>query len=273
MPPVPVAVPPPQRYANEDIEDKKAVEQLYNKVTKSSSSKLVSKSLQTKTGGHQQLLDEDDDNHNDDLYAQDSLIQTTDLSPGNGQVHSEAGFYENVGFEGAEIGGGGGKADNPAFSGGSDRTFKAANGFNFGNDSFITVGEALDFSTSKDDANAAAAAAETMSASEALYDVPRSNRRVSSKLLERQQQQLQQLQQQQQQLEDQPLSEAIYVNDGFVGGVDVDNTYDVPRNDDFVLIGEVLPENYDVARTRDSLSTIEEEHQVRAKNLYKMHQP
>ena len=253
MPPVPVAVPPPQRYANDDIDDKKSVEQLYNKVTKTSSSKQASKSLQTKTSGHQQQhLDDDDDNHNEDLYAQDSLIQTTDTAPGEGQLHSEAGFYENVGFEGTEVAGG--KSDYPAFSGGSDRALKATNGFAFSNDSFITVGEALDFTTSKDDANAAAVG-DTVLPSEALYDVPRSNRRVSSKLLERQQQL-----QQQQQLNEQQLSEAIYVNDGFVGGVD--NTYDVPRNDDFVLIGEVLPENYDVARTRDSLSTIEEEHQV-----------
>ena len=252
MPPVPVAVPPPQRYANDDIDDKKSVEQLYNKVTKTSSSKQASKSLQTKTSGHQQHLDDDDDNHNEDLYAQDSLIQTTDTAPGEGQLHSEAGFYENVGFEGTEVAGG--KSDYPAFSGGSDRALKATNGFTFSNDSFITVGEALDFTTSKDDANAAAVG-DTVLPSEALYDVPRSNRRVSSKLLERQQQL-----QQQQQLNEQQLSEAIYVNDGFVGGVD--NTYDVPRNDDFVLIGEVLPENYDVARTRDSLSTIEEEHQV-----------
>jgi hypothetical protein len=65
------------------------------------------------------------------------------------------------------------------------------------------------------------------------------------------------------------LNEAIYVNDGFVAVAEnnYDNTYSIPRNDDFILIEEALPENYDVARTRDSLSTIEEEHQVLV-NLY-----
>ena len=68
-------------------------------------------------------------------------------------------------------------------------------------------------------------------------------------------------------LEKQLATEAIYVNDNFVviEKEEVDCTYDVPaatRSEDLILIGESLSESFDVPRTRDSLSTIEEEHQV-----------
>jgi hypothetical protein len=66
MPPVPVALPPPSRYANEEKvhSDKskrdRAVESLYKTVNKSSpKSKHVSKSLQTR-----------EDENIEDLYAQ-----------------------------------------------------------------------------------------------------------------------------------------------------------------------------------------------------------
>ena len=95
---------------------------------------------------------------------------------------------------------------------------------------------------------------------EALYDVPRSNRRVSlaTAATAASTKQL---------LEKQLATEAIYVNDNFVviEKDEVDCTYDVPaatRSEDLILIGESLSESFDVPRTRDSLSTIEEEHQV-----------
>ena len=246
MPPVPVALPPPQRYANEDKPSQ--VEQLYNKVTKSEPS---TKSLQTSR--HPEMIDEDDGIANDDLYAQDSLIQADNRDRDDRGVHEEAGFYENVGYEASEAS----KREAETTSGGQERFKPASTIFGVSEDSFITVGEALerdepDWKSPKDQS--------VENSAEALYDVPRSNRRVSSKQLEKQQlhkDEGKQLQKQQQQLGQLP-SEAIYVNDGVVAGV-----VDV----DFVLLGEVLPENYDVARTRDSLSTIEEEHQVSGQTI------
>jgi hypothetical protein len=96
---------------------------------------------------------------------------------------------------------------------------------------------------------------------EALYDVPRSNRRVSlataAATTAANKQQL---------LEKQLATEAIYVNDNFVVSEkeEGDCTYDVPaaRSEDLILIGQSLSQSFDVPRTRDSLSTIEEEHQV-----------
>ena len=261
MPPVPVALPPPQRYANEDKPSQ--VEQLYNKVTKSEPS---TKSLQTSQ--HPEMIDEDDGIANDDLYAQDSLIQADNRDRDDRGVHEEAGFYENVGYEASEAS----KREAETTSGGQERFKPASTIFGVSEDSFITVGEALE----RDEPDWKSPKDQTVeNSAEALYDVPRSNRRVSSKQLEKQQlhkDEGKQPQKQQQQLGQLP-SEAIYVNDGFVAGVvDVDATYDVPpttttRNDDFVLLGEVLPENYDVARTRDSLSTIEEEHQVSGQTI------
>jgi hypothetical protein len=122
---------------------------------------------------------------------------------------------------------------------------------------FITVGEAL---TDYPESNGSKSPQQQQQltaaekAAEALYDVPRSNRRVSSTAAPALPKQLEK------QLEKQLASEAIYVNDDFEGS-GVESTYDVPRNDDFAF---PVPDNYDVARTRDSLSTIEEEHQVRA---------
>lgn len=264
MPPVPVALPPPQRYANEDKPSQ--VEQLYNKVTKS---KPSTKSLQTSQ--HPEMIDEDDGIANDDLYAQDSLIQADNRDRDDRGVHEEAGFYENVGYEASEAS----KREAETTSGGQERFKPASTIFGVSEDSFITVGEALE----RDEPDWKSPKDQTVeNSAEALYDVPRSNRRVSSKQLEKQQlhkDEGKQLQKQQQQQLGQLPSEAIYVNDGFVAGVvDVDATYDVPtttttttRNDDFVLLGEVLPENYDVARTRDSLSTIEEEHQVSGQTI------
>ena len=258
MPPVPVALPPPQRYANEEKEDKSSgssssinsgaqlVEQLYNKVTKS---KHVSKGLQTKVISHQ---DEEEDNI-EDLYAQDSLIQADNIAEEGTQ--EEAGFYENVGYEIDE------KTNKKEITQPAIATLesnKSSAGFGLPSDNFeqkfITVGEALAFSESGKNSPTSTAAVDK--SAEALYDVPRSNRRVSSSKTASTSKQLekQQLQQQQQ-------SEAIYVNDSFVAAAN-DSTYDVPRNEDFILLEDALPESYDVARTRDSLSTIEEEHQV-----------
>ncbi len=128
---------------------------------------------------------------------------------------------------------------------------------------FITVEEALTIANENSSNGGKKSPVVEHSAAEALYDVPRSNRRVSSltAVLSKQQQQ-QQLQE-----EEQLISEAIYVNDGFVAAQDC--TYDVPRTEgDIILLpGENLPESYDVARTRDSLSTIEEEHQVDKGNI------
>ncbi len=266
MPPVPVALPPPQRYANNEEKDKssKSVEQLYNKVTKS-----TSKGLQTS----RVIGNEEEDDNVDDLYAQDSLIQVGEhFHVEDKGLHEEGGFYENVGFEIADSNHHQSKKElqqqqqqqqqpkqqhQQVYTGSVDS--KKLNNFvanakplsdNF-EQKFITVEEALTVANESSSSNGGKKSP-IIEAAEALYDVPRSNRRVSSLTAVSAKQQLQ---------EEQLISEAIYVNDGFVAAQDC--TYDVPRTEDIILLpGENLPESYDVARTRDSLSTIEEEHQV-----------
>ena len=266
MPPVPVALPPPQRYANNEEKDKsnsKSVEQLYNKVTKSSSSS--SKGLQTSRA----ISNEEEDDNVEDLYAQDSLIQVAEhLHAEDEGLHEEGGFYENVGFEIAENNHHQNKKEfqqqhQQQVVTGSVESKKLNNFVATGKplsdnfeQKFITVEEALTVANESSSNGGKKSPVIEHSAAEALYDVPRSNRRVSSltAVSSKQQQQLRQ--------EEQLISEAIYVNDGFVAAQDC--TYDVPRTEDIILLpGENLPESYDVARTRDSLSTIEEEHQVR----------
>jgi hypothetical protein len=261
MPPVPVALPPPQRYANEEKDDKSSsssnnsaqIEQLYNKVSKS---KHVSKGLQAKVISHQ----EEEEDNIEDLYAQDSLIQAENIAVEG--IREEGGFYENVGYEIEE------KTNKKEIIQPVTvlESNKSSAGFGLASDSFdqkfITVGEALAFSESGKNSPTSTLSTAVDKSAEALYDVPRSNRRVSSSKTASLPKQLEKQQQQKQQQE---LSEAIYVNDSFVAAAN-ESTYDVPRNEDFILLDDALSESYDVARTRDSLSTIEEEHQVYLKD-------
>ena len=99
-----------------------------------------------------------------------------------------------------------------------------------------------------------------------LYDVPRSNpRRVSpTRLLTQANDEI---------INSAPLdftAEAIYVNDSYsndivsvvVNSVEEEQAldqYDVPRNNK--TLRDFIPQDYDVPKNRDSLSTIEEEHQ------------
>jgi len=202
-------------------------------------------------------------------------LQAIDVIP----KPSNGGFYENVGF-------------------GSAKMDTKGNGFTTstyveedldGDDKFITVGEALSSSStlSKSDTKYGTSAskdyknelethnnenisvtkkgdAETV---QPLYDVPRSNpRRVSpSSLLQSASETLANA------IPSDFAAEAVYVNDGYtndlvssmMNSVNEDqlgfDQYDIPRSNK--NLSDLIPQEYDVPKNRDSLSTIEEEHQ------------
>ena len=204
----------------------------------------------------------------DSLQAIDAIHQVQ--KSGNG------GFYENVGF-------------------GTPKMDKKENGFSSpyveentdGDDNFITVGEVLSNSSSlskkhsknrinaneKDEGenhlnkNIAITDKEDRETTQPLYDVPRSNpRRVSpTSLLQSATETLAAA------IPSDFAAEAVYVNDGYgneivssmMNSVNDDqlafDQYDIPRSNK--NLSDLIPQDYDVPKNRDSLSTIEEEHQ------------
>ena len=230
-----------------------------------------------KNGGGVKSNDKKSSRNNFDSHEEEFIdsLQAIDVipKPGNG------GFYENVGFGSAKMD----KNDN-AFTT-STYVEEDING----DDKFITVGEALSNTSSisksqskngkeklKDQNNEFGSySPETISrankvepeAPQPLYDVPRSNpRRVSpTSLLQSASETLANA------IPSDFTAEAVYVNDGYANDLvssminpanedqlDFDQ-YDIPRSNK--NLSDLIPQDYDVPKNRDSLSTIEEEHQ------------
>lgn len=86
-----------------------------------------------------------------------------------------------------------------------------------------------------------------------LYDVPRSKQKVARKLLP---EEIDEFRNKCDERKIDSLEEAIYQNDG----IGLEN-YDIPRRSHVEELSDFMSQEYDIPKIRDSLSTIEEEHQ------------
>ena len=202
-------------------------------------------------------------------------LQAIDVMP----KPANGGFYENVGFGSAKM-----DCKDDGFT-----PSKYVEEDMDGDDKFITVGEALSKSSNTNNSNSKyvgnaskdnknefdphsnknisitkKGGTETV---QPLYDVPRSNpRRVSpTSLLQSASETLANA------IPSDFAAEAVYVNDSYtnelvssmMNSVNEDqlgfDQYDIPRSNK--NLSDLIPQEYDVPKNRDSLSTIEEEHQ------------